>query len=192
MLTYRTEQFITNSSMSEQDQESIQLIHDARNELTKLLMIEVDDKNFFHAMGLQGFKRMHRYHAREWLEMIMELEALLIDHYGIEPQFHDVKFEKNQKKSVGERFDCYAKRLEECLGKMNTVKTKLVLNNHHFAACKIQDIIDDLECGLKYAYRNINYCKDVSGDLCDLHWYSHEVHEKYKEKEKEDHNRDIN
>lgn len=190
MLAYRTGQYVTNST-TEEDKESIELIQAAADEMKKVAMLQTADKNYFHYIGLQGFKRLHRYEAREAFEYAMCLESLLIDHYGVEPEFHEIPFVAPKKGSVLERMQGYIDMLESTLDKMNNVKTKLVLANHHFAAKFIQDIIDELENDLKYAYRHFNYAKDVGGQIKDLHWYSHEMHEEFKCKEKDDHGREF-
>lgn len=189
MMIYRSQQYTTNNSTSEEDKESVQLLHEAIKAMKELSCIDIAEKNFYHYVGLQGFKRLHRYAAREDYECVMALESLLIDHYGIEPGYIESEYVPCEKRGIVERMEYYAKVLEEKLGKMNYVKTELVKNDHHFAAGYIQEIICDLEDNLKYAYRRINFAKDVGGSIKDLHWYSHEVHEDYKCKEKDDHNR---
>lgn len=191
MLAYKTGQYVTNASTAVEDQECIKAIQMAADELKRLERLETSEKNFYHFLGLQGFKRWHRYNAREDLEMAMRLECLLIDHYGIEPEYHEVQFVPCVKRTIIERMQDYNSRLEEVLGNLNEVKTKLVTTNHHFAATFIQECIDELECDLKYAYRHFNFAKDVNGQIKDMHWYSNELHESYKDKERDDQGRDI-
>lgn len=191
MMVYRTGQYTTNSSVSKEDQESILLLQEVADRLKFMSKLNNDEKNFFHMLGLQGFKRYHRYEAREAWENAMNLEALLIDHYGVEPRYSPIEFTTCQKKTIVERMQHYTDELENTLDKMNKVKTELVANDHHFASKHIQDIIEEAEKDLKYAYRHLNYCKDVNGDASAMHWYSHELHEEYKCKEREDQGRDI-
>lgn len=190
-MVYRTGQYVTNSSNSTEDQASIMLLQEVADRLKYMSKVNNDSKNFFHMIGLQGFKRYHRYESREAWEEAMCLESLMIDHYGVEPRYMAIEFTPCQKKTAIERMQHYADELEKTLGMMNEVKTELVNNNHHFAAKHIQEIIDETEKDLKYAYRHLNYCKDVNGDASAMHWYSHELHEEYKDKEKSDHGRDI-
>lgn len=191
MLAYRTGQYVNNASMDAEDQNCINLIHLAIDEMRMLEKLDISEKNFYHFLGLQGFKRLHRYQARERLEKSMALECLLVDHYGVEPEFREVVFTPCEKRTILDRLQSYAERLESSLGKMNDIKTQLVLANHHFSATFIQEIIDCLECNLKYAYRHLNYVKDIGGQVKDIHWYSHEIHECYKEKEKNHHGREF-
>lgn len=189
MLAYRTGQYVTNSS-SEEDKEAIALIEAAGEEVRKLAMINAVDKNFYQYLGLQGFKRYHRYEAREYFEFSMCLDCLLIDHYGVQPMYKDVPFIPSTKTAIMERMQDFINALEEILDKMNHVKTRLVELNHHFAAEYIQKIICENENDLKHAYRCFNYAKDVGGQMKDLHSYSECMCEKYRKKEKECHNRD--
>lgn len=191
MMVYRTGQYVTNSSNSTEDQESIMLLQEVADRLKYMAKVNLDSKNFFHVIGMQGFKRYHRYEAREALEEAMCLESLMIDHYGVEPKYVAIEFTPCQKRTAMERIQHYADELEKSLEMMNEVKTELINNNHHFAAQHIQRIIDKIEKELKYTYRHLNYCKDVNGDANALHWYSHELHEEYRCKEKRDHARDI-
>ncbi len=188
MLAYRTGQYVTNSS-SEEDKEAIELIQAAGEEVRKLAMINSTDKNFYHYLGLQGFKRYHRFEAREYFEFSMCLDCLLIDHYGIEPMYKDIAFIPSKKTAIMERMQEFINALEEILDKMNHVKSRLVELKHHYAAEYIQKIINENENDLKHAYRCFNYAKDVGGQLKDLHSLSERIHDEYECKEKECHNR---
>ncbi|MEG0153167.1 MAG: hypothetical protein RR744_08345 [Cellulosilyticaceae bacterium] len=190
MLAYRTGQYVTNSS-SPEDKESIKVIQEVAKKLKELAHYHTCDKNYYHFMGLQGFKRYHRYESREAFELAMELETLLVDQYGIEPEYQHIEFIAPIKRSVLDRMQEYINILEITLNDANCAKTKLVLANHHFAACHVQKIIDELSNDLKYAYRHFNYTKEIGGQIKDLHWYSHEIHEEYKEKEKCEHGREF-
>lgn len=186
----RPGQYTTNNSTSAEDVESIALLYEARDHMKNLAMDNTNHGSYFHWKGFQGFKRLHRYCGREHWEYVSRINCMMVDHYGIYPEY---KVEVEYVPPVGtnclERTTEYANGLEVRLARMGEIKNKLIANNHHYAAELIQEIICDLEKGLKYTYRHINYMKDIAGDMGSLHWYSHELHEHFKEKEAKRHNR---
>lgn len=186
----REGQFTTNNSKSTEDVESVALLHEARNHIGNIAMDNGNNASFFHWKGLCGFQRLHRYCGREHWEYTSRINCMLVDNYGICPDNSEITgYMPPVATNCLDRTVEYANRLETVLARMGEIKNKLTTNNHHYAAELIQEVICDLEKGLKYTYRHINFMKDIAGDMGALHWYSHELHEHFKEKEAKRHNR---
>lgn len=173
----------------EADSTIFRLLNECQNTLREVAIMHELAKNHYHAKGLQGFKRLSRYWAREYYEASMCIQSAMIDYYHIMPVI-DVDVARDySEKSIEELIYHTHDRLEMLEERLSPMINELVLLPDSFAASKLKEVLEMVRCEHKYADRHKHYCMDVEWNMADLHLYSSDLHEKYKCLEEEKHNR---
>lgn len=158
--------------------------------------------NLYDFMGLRGYKRMHEYHAlREFAGSrsisryaINHLNKLLLDDNVIPNKIIPSSWKSVTRFELGESDrksyikDCYKRwrTWEQDTKTLYQNKFKdLVSLNEIACADKINELICDVDCELKYMERDYIALSATGFDMLYIMNVQDEIHEKYENKEKE-------
>ena len=165
----------------------------------KGLMVHEELANFYDFLNLHGYKRCHEYHYLEECCVMRSVERYYLNHFNKlikkerieEPEIipsswynygrWDVDVSTRQsalKTGITEWVD-WEKETKELYEKMYK---ELCDIDEIAAACKIKELICDVDCELKYAEREALKLKAIDYDLNSVYLCQDEMHKKYKKK----------
>ena len=140
-----------------------------------------------HKMGLQGFKRLHRYYARKDIEAKMKLEHYAIDMFGmtIKPDWESFS-ELKDIKTVKEMLDCYLEHEMNKYAELAEVANELTVNEFLNESHMIRE---ELECVAREIIKCRRYIQDYENSAWSWHhirYIDNMLHDKFKKKEHEE------
>lgn len=140
-----------------------------------------------HKLGLQGFKRLHRYFSRKDNEVKMKLEHYCIDMFGekVTPEWKDMK-ELKTSHTVKEMLESYLEHENEKYALIAETANILTMNEFLHESHMLRKELEPVT-------REIIKCKRYIQDFENSDWSWHHIryidnmlHTKYKEKECEE------
>lgn len=140
-----------------------------------------------HKMGLQGFKRLHRYYSRKDNEAKMKLEHYAIDMFGmiIKPDWANISDLKDMH-NVKEMLEYYLEHETDKYAELAEIANELTVNEFLHESHMIRE-------GLECVSREIIKCKRYIQDHENSDWSWHHIryidnmlHKKFKKKECEE------
>jgi ferritin len=143
--------------------------------------IELHESSQAHVMGLQGFKRFHRYNAMDRAKHSMMLRCHLEEYHHVEPyisiNFETPKDTATQVESLKIMYDKSKSHIETLSTAMKMAFDEGETLLGDYIGCLIKDESKEAE-----QYNRI--ILDMKREGADVNFISHELHEKYKKKEK--------
>lgn len=165
------------------------LFNEAQNLLRTMAVMHELEKNYMHSLNMQGFKRLHRYKARERFEDSMRIQTFMIDIHHLKPMI-DVDYKQVENADgVPEHMKHWHEKLHYAITRLSEIHNEVVMMGEPYSAGILKMIIRDLEDEIKYVHRYSKFMEDCEYELEHLYWYDEKIHCEYKEKECEEHNR---
>jgi hypothetical protein len=168
--------------MTNQLMESINKIISAE-ETVRLL--ELHEMNQSHMLGLQGFKRLHRFKAMDRERHSIMLQCFMAEYYHLEPNF-SVTFSKPI--AAYSFLDSIKSMYDKCKDHITSLKiaAKMAFDEGEdllgdYLEMMVKDQSKEAECYWRLWL-------DCSRQNADLNYISKELHEKMKHKEKKYYN----
>lgn len=169
--------------------------------MVKGMMLHDQMADYYDFLGLMGFKRMHEYHfLHETVEMrgmsryyinhynklvpsnsVEDPRALPMSWYNYERQDVDNKTKKN---AVESGITTWCKWERDTKKMYQDCYCTLCDMGEVAAACKVKELIRDVDEELKCADRLHIKMQSTDYDLCTIYLMQDDMHEKYREKEK--------
>lgn len=182
---YRTD----HKEFDDYDKKIFSSLNSTQNMLRLMAIMHENAKNNYHAKGLQGFKRFHRYYAREYYELSMEIQSAMIDYYHIMPVIEVDVPRDYGKRELRDLVYHNHDKLEMMEGRLSSLINEVVLLPDSHATCYLKKALELVRCEHKYVDRDKHYFIDVEWDKCAIHLYSENLHKTYKKLECDIHNR---
>ncbi|MEG1506720.1 MAG: hypothetical protein RR478_04395 [Bacilli bacterium] len=151
--------------------------------ILKNLMINDDAMKICQSIGLNGFKRLHRCNIKNLLCKHLKLENNMYDKYRKVLET-DILGSKYKIASIKEHLYTWKNSLSEDVKKLGE------LNKEHFNCvgvenCVIKETIEDMLHDYEKTCRWYCRFEETQWNLHDIHYLDDNLHQKYKELEKE-------
>ena len=165
----------------------------------KGLMVHEQLANFYDFLNLHGYKRCHEYHYIEESACMRTVQRYYINHYNKLAKKENIE----EPKIIPDSWYNYSRWDVDGGTRQNALKTgistwieweketktlyeamykELCTLDEIAAACKVKELICDVDCELKYAEREGLKLKAIDYDLNSVYLCQDELHEKYKNK----------
>lgn len=169
-----------------EDEERNKSLNKLQNMCRVMAVMHQEEMHHCHEMGLQGFKRLHRHLAREWMETSTCVMNDMVDIFHDRPMVDIDHKEIETRDEFIIRLKTWHEQLHKFLAESNNCVSKLNSLKEYKASQIILNVICWIEKEIMYVHRHVQFVEDCKGDMGCIHWYSDKIHEKMKKKSIED------
>lgn len=179
-----------------------EIFSEVLNNVLEGVMLHEQLANYFDFLNMHGFKRLHEYHYLDESANMRSLKRYYINHYNMLPPIETAEnpniiptnwynYTRQQVDSATKKtaikngltawqaWEAKSKKLYE------KAYTELCDIGEIATACKIKELVCDVDCELKNADRLVIKLETIGYDLNTITLFQDEMHEKYKKKSKE-------
>lgn len=166
------------------------------------MMLHDQMADYYDFLGLMGFKRMHEYHFLREAADMRGISRYYLNHYNYllpsvevkDPAIVPSGWYKYHRKDIDASTKRQAIRTgmekwcawEEATKKLYQESYSTLCDMGEVAAaCKVKELVSDVDMELKCADRLHIKLQSVDYDLCTIFLMQDEMHESYREKEKD-------
>lgn len=183
-----TKQTETIEPVEDREHTIIRLYSDVIAKFAEGLMFHTDASLNSHVMGLQGFKRLHRFMAFKDREVMIKLQHYVIDMCGIKIDVDWNKLKIPKYDSVKDMFSVYLEYETQKQDYLSEIYKEMMKYGFVYDAKLVSEPLCDLS-------KEITKCRRYIQDFSSSGWSWHHIrrvdmnlHDKYKEIEKEAYN----
>jgi ferritin len=152
-----------------------------------LSLMELNEMNHCHEMGLQGYKRFHRYWAMDRQRHAIMLSNFVVEYHHIVPQIA-VDYNSESSPTSPTLLDALTKMYNMSKTQLDTIKkcAKMAIDEgEDLLMGMLESMLKDESLECERYYREILEISFVKSDPGFIACHSEKLHCKYKEKEKE-------
>lgn len=198
----------TKSMIAMEEMTSVDILQAVLQRKLKGVMFHDDMQTAFDYLNMHGFKREQEYRTFEEMGEFKSLERYLINHYDVMPIKKTDRVEVNplniksstnrmsispeQKKQMLKLlFEEWCEWERETIEMLEKFATHLAKNEYNVDAKKVKSLLKDTTMEYKYIERRLIEYNNVEWSLHHIYEIQHEMHEHFKDKEKEHYKIDI-
>jgi len=182
---------------------SLDILQNVLKRKLKGVMFHDDLQTCFDFLNMHGFKREHEYRTLSEMAEYKSMNRYIVNHYDkfplkdvdrVEVNPLNLKFVENRKDITTEQkkqmlkmlFDMWCEWENETREIMESYVTQLAKMECNMDSMKVKSMLEDVTMEYKYIERRLIEYNNVNWDLHHIYSIQHDIHEKFKEKLKED------